>query len=116
MKILLIFIFLHLTFCLEERLTPISSCTKGRITRYTGWENSGSCSLGKHTNAIGPKYMYPSSPNQAFFKSHTQCGICYEMVGPLGVLRTRVENFCPAGSADPLCNGDMIHFDLANNG
>lgn len=104
------------SLCLSEKLTPISSCTKGRITRYTGWEQGGSCSFGPHTHAVGEKYMYPISPNQALYNNQAQCGICYEMVGPYGVIRARVENYCPAGDADPLCKGDMFHFDTAHNG
>ena len=115
MKVFLLTLYLLLFISLEKRLTPISSCTKGRITQYKGWEKGGSCSLGAHTNAVGQQYMYPVSPNQAFFNSHAQCGICYELVGPYGTIRVRVENYCPAGSADPLCNGDMLHFDIADN-
>ena len=99
-----------------EKLTPFSECIKGRILSYTGWEKGGSCSLGSHTNATGPYYIYPAAPNQDLFNNSAQCGVCYEIVGPYGAIRVRVEDYCPKNDELGLCNGDMYHFNVANNG
>ena len=45
----------------QERLTPLSECTKGRISPYTGWEKGGQCGFGPHKNATGSSYLYPIS-------------------------------------------------------
>ncbi|ELP90448.1 hypothetical protein EIN_017170 [Entamoeba invadens IP1] len=94
-------------------LTPLSSCTKGRITYYTSWADGGSCNYGPRTDPIIPGYMFGAAPNAAFFDKSNKCGICYEMVGLSGTLRFRVDNSCPA--TDVPCNGSMIHFDLSEN-
>ena len=101
---------------LPERLTPLSVCTKGRISSYTGWEKGGSCGFNPHINAIGTTYLYPVAPNAGFFNDSAQCGICYEMVGPYGAIRVRVEDSCPVDDELGLCTGDMLHFNVANNG
>ena len=114
-----LFIFIIITNFLQinlEKLTPLSECTKGRILTYTGWEKGGSCSLGSHSNATGPYYIYPAAPNQGLFNNSAQCGVCYEMVGPYGAIRVRVEDYCPKNDELGLCNGDMYHFNVANNG
>ncbi|ELP92055.1 hypothetical protein EIN_292540 [Entamoeba invadens IP1] len=97
-------------------LTPLSSCTKGRITSYVGWEKGGSCSFGPKTEEVVlPGYMFGAAPNWAFYNNATKCGVCYEMVGPVGTLRFRVEDSCPADANNIPCQGDMIHFDLHSN-
>lgn len=95
---------------------PLSVCTKARMTRYTMYVNGGSCSFGPHPNAEGPTYMYPLSPNQAFYNNQAQCGICYEVTGPKGTIRGRVENYCQANDENHVCGGDMYHFDIAHPG
>ena len=100
----------------QERLTPLSECTKGRISPYTGWEKGGQCGFGPHKNATGSSYLYPISPNFDLFNSYAQCGACYEIVGPYGAIRGRVEDFCPKNDKLGLCSGDMYHFNVANNG
>ena len=117
LKPLLIFIFIARIFeIMPEKLTPLSVCTKGRISSYTGWEKGGSCGFDSHSNAIGATYLYPVAPNEAFFNNSAQCGICYEMVGPYGAIRVRVEDSCLKDDELGLCSGDMLHFNVANNG
>ena len=88
-------------------LTPLSECLKGRINKYIGWENGGKCGFGFHKNATGNSYIYPVSPNSDLFISSSHCGICYEMVGPYGKIRVRVEDYCKKDDELGLCSGDM---------
>ena len=116
LKPLLTFIFITKIFeIMPEKLTPLSVCTKGRISSYTGWEKGGSCGFNSHSNAIGATYLYPAAPNEALYNNSAQCGICYEMVGPYGAIRVRVEDSCSKDDELGLCTGDMLHFNVANN-
>lgn len=116
-KQLFIFIIVYIiTITVQERLTPLSECTKGRITPYKGWETGGKCGFGPHKSATSSSYLYPVSPNYDLFNSYSQCGACYEIVGPYGAIRTRVEDYCPKDDEQGLCTGDMYHFNVANNG
>ena len=100
-----------------QDLTPLSTCTKGRIDdKYSDWEKGGSCGFEAHRNAIGSTYLYPAAINEAFFNNFAQCGVCYEMVGPNGVIRVRVEDYCSKNNNLGLCSGDMHHFNIAKNG
>ena len=98
----------------SQDLTPLSICTRGRIGSYTGWENGGKCGFGTHQNIVDPTYMFPVSPNENFFNSAAQCGVCYEMVGPNGAIRVRVEDYC--SKENTYCSGDIYHFNVANTG
>ena len=117
MKIISLFIIvinLTLLFNFVE-LTPFSQCTKGRISPYYTWQNGGRCGFGSHTNAVGSTYIYPVAPNQDLFGNSAQCGVCYEMVGPKGAIKVRVEDYCPKDSELGYCSGNMFHFNIANN-
>ena len=94
-------------------LTPLSKCTKARITAYEGWEEGGNCYYGKQSTKITDGYMFGAVPNEAYFGGTTKCGICYEMVGPSGTLRFRVDGMCNHWSPGGWCNGCLIHFDLS---
>lgn len=83
---MLIILLLQLSLLFVNPLTPLSECTLGRITGYDGYEEGGSCGFGV------PK-MYGAAPNQAFYNNGEQCGICYEAVGPNGVLKFMVDSF-----------------------
>ena len=107
--ILSIFILIN-----SENLTPLGECTKGRAGQLTGWRNGGRCGFGNHIGAINATYMFPAAPNQNFFNSAAQCGVCYEMVGPNGVIRVRVEDYCP--NSQSYCSGDISHFNVADEG
>lgn len=107
--ILSIFILIN-----SENLTPLGECTKGRAGLYTGWRNGGKCGFGKHQDTINAAYMFPAALNQDFFNSAAQCGVCYEMVGPNGVIRVRVEDYCPKSQS--YCSGDEHHFNVADEG
>ena len=80
-------ILLHLKITSSKSL---SLCTKGSFS-YTSDSSikSKTCSLPEITT--GEK-IYPASINKAFFNSYEKCGICYEMVGPFGAVKLRVED------------------------
>ena len=107
--ILSIFILIN-----TENLTPLGECLKGRAGLYSGWRNGGRCGFGKHQDTINATYMFPAAPNQDFFNSPAQCGVCYEMVGPNGIIRVRVEDYCP--KSESFCSGDVSHFNVADEG
>ena len=98
----------------SEYLTPLSLCTKGRIGIYNDWRKGGRCGFGDHQEAVSSTFMFPAAPNQGFFKSAAQCGVCYEMVGPNGAIRVRVEDYCP--KSESYCSGDKTHFKVADEG
>ena len=98
----------------SEYLTPIGICTKGRIGIYNDWRSGGKCGYGEHQEAIISTSMFPAAPNQDFFNSPAQCGVCYEMVGPNGAIRVRVEDYCP--KSESYCSGDTTHFKVADEG
>ena len=104
-------------FIITQNLTPLSFCTKGRIDdKYNNLEKGGSCGYENHKNAMGETYLYPLSINEKFFNNFEQCGICYEIVGPKGAIRGRVEDYCSKSSESGLCSGDIYHFNIAKNG
>ncbi|OUM58517.1 hypothetical protein PIROE2DRAFT_16182 [Piromyces sp. E2] len=94
---------------LISTLTPYSECTEGRITSYSEYETGGSCGFGI------PK-IYGAAPNEAFYNLGEKCGICYELIGPNGVLFFMVDSYCPVKGNEHSCSGDMLHFDLHKNG
>jgi len=96
-------------FSLISSYTPYSECTVGRITGYTEYEEGGSCGFGV------PK-IYGAAPNEAFYNLGDKCGICYELIGPNGVLFFMVDSHCPVKGNEGACSGDMYHFDLHKNG
>jgi len=92
-----------------KSLTPLSECTKGRITGFNGYENGGSCGFGI------PK-MYGGSANEDNYNNAEKCGICYEVVGSKGAFVFMVDSYCPKEGNEEICGGDMLHFDLHKNG
>ena len=109
MKIIImpLFIFIILSNILlikSKNLTPLSECSKGRIFKSLGWENGGLCGFGSHNNETSSSYIYPVAPNSDLFISSSHCGICYEMVGPYGAIRVRVEDYCKKILFDKNCN------------
>ena len=102
-------LFILINIFLTKSLTPLSECTQGRIAGYDEYEKGGSCDFGV------PK-MYGGAPNEAFYNNGEQCGICYEMVGPTGVLYFMVDSYCPVEGFEEVCGGDMLHFDMHKNG
>eukprot|EP00833_Pecoramyces_ruminatium_P014713 jgi/Orpsp1_1/1188745/evm.model.d7180000066909.1 len=108
----LIFIFIiyySIFFESTSSYTPYSECSLGRITGYDEYTEGGSCGFGV------PK-IYGAAPNEAFYNDGEKCGICYEMVGPNGVLFFMVDSHCPVKGNEKSCSGDMLHFDLHRNG
>ena len=96
-------------------LTPLSECNKARITQYYGYEEGGYCSFGPQSNVITKNFMFSGAANEEFYANGTKCGICYEMIGPSGIVRFRIDNRCPIKGNEEMCSGDMIHFDLSDN-
>jgi len=106
-SLILTTLFLFRFIALVASLTPLSECTQGRVTGYDEYTEGGSC-------GFGVPRMYGAAPNDAFYNLGEQCGICYEMVGPTGVLLFMVDSHCP-GNHGGVCGGDMLHFDLHRN-
>ena len=106
--LILLLIITNIIF-LSKSLTPLSECTQGRIAGYDEYEKGGSCNF-------GPPKMYGGAPNEAFYNNGEKCGICYELVGPDGVLYFMVDSYCPVKGFEEVCGGDMLHFDIHNNG
>eukprot|EP01105_Mastigella_eilhardi_P026422 TRINITY_DN7648_c0_g1_i1.p1 TRINITY_DN7648_c0_g1~~TRINITY_DN7648_c0_g1_i1.p1 ORF type:complete len:462 (+),score=108.05 TRINITY_DN7648_c0_g1_i1:16-1401(+) len=96
-----------------DAMKPMAPCAEGRVTYYTGWETGGACSFGPWDGATGYGYKYSAAPNEAFYDKGAQCGICYELVGPLGATRIIVADMCPVKGNTP-CDGSMTHFDLSD--
>ena len=103
------FILIQSIILFTKSLMPLSECTLGRITGYDEYENGGSCGFGV------PK-IYGAAPNQDFYNKGEKCGICYELIGPNGVLYFMVDSYCPIKGNEAACSGDMLHFDLHRNG
>ena len=67
--------------------SPLSSCNQGYFSYVKDSNiNSNTCNLSPLSDA------YPASVNSDFFKVAEKCGICYEMVGPFGAVKIRVED------------------------
>ena len=103
------FLLIQIIILFTKSLTPLSECTLGRITGYDEYEQGGSCGFGV------PK-IYGAAPNDDFYNNGEKCGICYELVGPNGVLYFMVDSHCPVKGNEASCSGDMLHFDLHKNG
>ena len=106
---MLILLLILTNIFLSESLTPLSECTQGRITGYDEYQDGGSC-------GFGPPKIYGAAPNEAFYNNGEKCGICYELVGPDGVLYFMVDSYCPVKGFEEVCGGDMLHFDIHKNG
>ena len=106
---MLILLLILTNIFLSESLTPLSECTQGRITGYDEYQDGGSC-------GFGPPKIYGAAPNEAFYNNGEKCGICYELIGPDGVLYFMVDSHCPVKGNEAACSGDMLHFDLHRNG
>lgn len=85
--LLFLIILLHLKIAAS---TPLSLCTKGSFSYTPDTSiNSKTCALPEITTE---EKIYPASINKALFNSYEKCGICYEMVGPFGAVKLRVED------------------------
>ncbi|EDR23697.1 hypothetical protein, conserved [Entamoeba dispar SAW760] len=106
---MLIVLFIGYSF---GNLTPLSECKTADITYYEGYDtDSVACHLG--TDNLDT--MFRAAPNEAFYLSSQQCGICYEAVGEKGSIRFMVTDLCPANGNSDWCASDKTHFDLAAN-
>ena len=84
----MLFLLILLNILLTNSLTPLSECIQGRITEYDEYEDGGSC-------GFGPPKLYGAAPNEKFYNNGEKCGICYELIGPNGVLYFMVDSYCP---------------------
>lgn len=92
-------------------MRPMESCDTGYITFYTGFEK-GSCGYGDLMGETGPGYTTCAALNKGMYNSSDRCGVCYEIVGPLGAMRVMITDRCPIGGD---CHGPLAHFDLTGN-
>lgn len=115
---------LIITCVLSQTYQPLSTstCSLGRATFYTH-NNQGSCGLDS-INALKARFdlNFGFAPNQAFYFGETQCGECFQVIGPYGASDTFDTNpkptiimttdYCPSSGNEQWCSGDMTHFDL----
>ena len=88
-KLFFTVIFLSLFLFIKlDNLTPLSSCTKGRISLYNNWQNGGTCGLGSHKNTVGSSYLYPVAINEDFFGNHRGTST---IPGPFAELAEEIE-------------------------
>ena len=97
-----ILFFFVLGIILARDLTPLSECEQLKITKYP-YKGGGSCMFGTPT-------MYGGFASTGLYNNGTQCGICYELVGPDNVLYFMVDNICPK------CDNNMNHIELHEGG
>ena len=84
--------------------TPLSLCTKGTFSYIKDSSiNSKTCSLSTDLSNT-----YPAAVNSAFFDSSEKCGVCYEIVGPFGAVKIRVED----STSDANSDESLPHFKL----
>jgi hypothetical protein len=48
---------------------------------YYDYGSDGGCSFGSLTGATGPGNVYVVAPNEAYYNTAAQCGVCYEVTG-----------------------------------
>lgn len=90
---------------------PLSQCTKGRASFIEDSSiNIETCNL--DSSEISD--VYPAVINSGLFNTYAQCGVCYEMIGPVGAVKLRVEDSC-AKNSDEKCSGDMSHFKIGKD-
>ena len=116
-KPLITFIFLYLFLLIKPgNSASLSFCNKGRISPYNFGEKEGACGFYSHKNQQDSSYIYIAAANEALFGKTSQCGVCYEIVGPNGAIKVRVEDYCSREKGSSYCSGDMFHFNIENSG
>lgn len=89
----------YLTFILTINIShssPLSSCSEGTFSYIKDSSiNSNQCGLSTEI-----RDTYPAAVNSAFFDSSAKCGICYEMVGPFGAVKIRIEDSTDDSNSD----------------
>ena len=107
-NIIAILIFIFTLFINYSYEMPLSQCTKGRFSYIKDSSiNSGTCSLSSSEKTD----IYPTVINSGLFNTYTQCGVCYEMIGPVGAVKLKVVDSCDKNS-DNKCIGDISHFKV----
>ena len=100
---------IYLSFFLLVNISysaPLSLCTKATFSYIKDSSiNSKTCNLPSLSNT------YPAAVNSAFFDSNNKCGVCYEMVGPFGAVKIRVED----STTDANDDVNIPHFKLGAN-
>ena len=105
---LIIFQYLIFFFLFKiSSSSPLSLCTKGTFSYIKDSSiNSKTCNLNSDLSDA-----FPAAVNSAFFSSSEKCGICYEMVGPFGAVKIRVEDKTEDSNSDET----IPHFKLGVN-
>ena len=97
-----ILFFFVLGIILAKDLTPLSECEQIKVTKFP-YKGGGSCMFGIPT-------MYGGFASIDLYNNGSQCGICYELVGPDNVLYFMVDNICYN------CDNNMHHIELHEEG
>ena len=106
-KLIIHLSFLFFFFFQKSSCTPLSLCSQGTFSYIDDSSiNSNTCNL-----ASGLSNTYPAAVNSAFFSSSEKCGICYEMVGPSGAIKIRIED----STSDANDDESIPHFKLGKN-
>ena len=100
--------FIFLLFFTSSYEMPLSQCIKGRFSFISDSSiNTKTCNLGSSTKSD----LYSAVINSGLFNTYAQCGVCYEMIGPVGAIKLRVVDSCDKNS-DEKCLGDISHFKV----
>ena len=106
-KLIILLSFLSFFFFQKSSCTPLSLCSQGTFSYIDDSSiNSNTCNL-----ASGLSNTYPAAVNSAFFSNSEKCGICYEMVGPSGAIKIRIED----STSDANDDESIPHFKLGKN-
>ena len=105
-----VFLLFHFIFTLLFKVSassPLSFCSEATFSYIPD------SSINRKTCNLSPDLSntYPASVNSAFFNSYEKCGICYEMVGPYGAVKIRVEDITNDANTDE----SIPHFKVGAN-
>ncbi|ELP93437.1 hypothetical protein EIN_059020 [Entamoeba invadens IP1] len=98
-----------------SELTGLSECGSGRST-YFEYNDNGACGYGPIVRGGSFGSIGYAALNEEMYNNAAQCGVCYEIVGPKGVLYVRIVDECPANEANPGCHGQYVAFDIGEEG
>jgi hypothetical protein len=124
--VVLLSLLLITTTYISCAYTPTNAtCSLARATYYNH-NGAGSCGFDSINTSVFTSSIFDLNfgfaPNELFYKTETQCGECYQLIGPYGARDTAstnpkpiiamVTDVCPVGDNVQWCSADMTHFDL----
>eukprot|EP01112_Ceratiomyxa_fruticulosa_P010163 TRINITY_DN2681_c0_g1_i2.p1 TRINITY_DN2681_c0_g1~~TRINITY_DN2681_c0_g1_i2.p1 ORF type:complete len:613 (-),score=130.06 TRINITY_DN2681_c0_g1_i2:125-1963(-) len=103
--LLLVVLYLSKSFA----QSPLSECFNSRSTWFADNQH-GACMYGTSMGATGPQTYLIAASSKLVFDKSADCGACYEITGPNGVVTVMVVDECTDGG---VCNTTFPHLDLA---